>query len=89
MKPEIIFWLDDKTGRIYHKLYSTTYFRKVGEENQFGHTIIAICTIKDRKLYCVNDGMKLYDTGVKKVSTKDKIIDSVVDKLLKLKKKGI
>lgn len=87
MKTEIIFWLDSKTGRIYHKLYSNAYFRKVGEENQFGHTIIAICIIKDRKLYCVNDGVKLYERKEKKKTIRQKTIDYAINKLIKLRGK--
>lgn len=86
MKTEIIFWLNTKTGVIYHKTYHDTIFREVGEENQFGHVIIAISIIKNKKLKCCNSGLELLKVYSEKEETKkDKIINKIISRLEKMK----
>ena len=84
MKMAIIFWLNPKTGIIYHKLYSNVMNYEVGQENQFEHVIIAIGIIKNRKLQVFEKGSEiLYIKNKEKV--KNKIIDKIIYKLNKMK----
>lgn len=85
---EIIFWLNPKTGVIYHKTYNCYITREVGEENQFGHVVLAISSIKNKKLIC---GNTLHDLKKKLSEEKDtiktKIIDNIIYKLQKIRER--
>lgn len=83
MKTVIIFWLNPKTGVIFHKTISQYIFRQVGEVNQFGNEIIAMCILEDKRLKCFNN----FNEMTKKEEPKrNKIIDKVIYKLESLKR---
>lgn len=82
---EIIFWLNPNTGVVYHKTYRDTMFRIVGEENQYGHIIIAISVIKNKKLICYNNGLDLLRGRIEpKKTIKNTILSKIIDFLTKL-----
>lgn len=84
MKTEIIFWLNPKNGVIYHKTYNSYITREVGDENQFGHIVLAICIIVNKKLFCCDTCHDLY-RNLDKETFKNKIIDRIINKLEKMK----
>lgn len=88
MKPEIIFWLNPKTGNVYHRIYTNSLFYEVGKENNYGHVILGIGIIQNKKLNLVNKGtqlFELYKQNEHKEKIKNKIIDYLIDKLEKKK----
>lgn len=85
MKKEIIFWLNPKTGLVYHRLYSSTIRYEVGQENSFGHIILAICEIENKKLKTRNNWLELIQEETP-LSKKEKIFDCLIEKLEKMKK---
>lgn len=82
---EIIFWLNPSSGVVYHKTYRDTIFREVGEESQFGHVILAICRIENKKLVCYNSGIEMLKGRTEpKKTLKNTILSRIIDFLTKL-----
>ena len=86
MKKVIIFWLNTNNGVIYNRLYVSAAFHEVGQENQFGHVVLAIGVIRDKSIYTYDKGIDVYQIK-EKTKFKDKIIDKLVYRLNKLKDK--
>jgi len=88
MPTVIIFWLNPKTNFIYHRIYKTALFYEVGQENNYGHILLAIGRIENKKLVLFNNWQEFIILPGKKEMFKTKSINFLIDKLEKMKKKG-
>lgn len=87
MKMELIFWLNTNNNEIFYKFYSSTLFYEVGYTNQFGHIVLGIGCIKNKKLKLAENGWKILSIQSEDENTfKTKFIDKIISKLERLKK---
>ena len=82
-------WYVPKKNKFYSKYVKTAYFHryyKVGYVNQYGHELVALFVLKNKKLIQVDSLMDYYTIKKSRICVKNMIIDHLIGLLNKMKK---